>query len=248
MNHKEEDNAPSKINNERLLIVVDVWKYIVSVQMHFNDMEMKVRNLYFTIVAASFGLIGVIQGKRIEFFAPNISVSLSIFVVLALVPISMLFYFMDRHWYHRLLQGSVNQCIIIEKKYADSLPEIQLGSQIGNASPVEFKGWIWKLAFFFVRDPRFRTGSKLHSDAKIEILYKTVIWASILLSVIFILMGGIRINGCAWLHFASDNACLTTRLTTGANGASPVSSSVGDKSKPATQAPANSSAHEGRYR
>src|SRR5579884_3727352 len=172
----DQPDAPDA--EKRLAITVDVWKYIVSVQMHFNDMEMRIRNLYFTILAASFGLLGVVQGKEIE-ITSKVHVSIMLFVVLALIPISMLFYFMDRHWYHRLLQGAVAQAIEIETKYKDKLPEIQLGSQISKASPVEFKHRIWKWLFFFIRDSRFRKQSRLHSDQKIEVLYKSAIWVSI---------------------------------------------------------------------
>ena|ERR1051326_3599550 len=52
-------------DEKRLAITVDVWKYIVSVQMHFNDIEMRIRNLYFTILAAAIGLFGVVQGKEV---------------------------------------------------------------------------------------------------------------------------------------------------------------------------------------
>jgi len=235
---------PQEFDKDQLARVIDVWKYIVSVQMHFNDMEMRVRNLYFTILAASFGLIGVVQGKRVEFFNPNISISLSIFVLFALIPISMLFYFMDRHWYHRLLQGSVNQCIVIEKKYADALPEIQLGSQISNASPVEFKGRIWKIVFFFVGDPRFRKGSKLHSDAKIEILYKTVIWASAAIILLYAPIGGLRINGCA-LFRGTDNACWNSTIAAGAEPSTPSNTIASDKSRSTPAAPPNSSPQKG---
>jgi hypothetical protein len=37
-------------------------------------------------------------------------------------------------WYHRLLQGAVAQCIAIEERYKDQLPEIQLGTAISKAS------------------------------------------------------------------------------------------------------------------
>jgi hypothetical protein len=94
------ESAAIPTDPSRLVITVDVWKYIVSVQMHFNDMEMKVRNLYFTILAASMGLIGVVQGKKIAFQYIDVTISLSIVIVFAMIPISMLFYFMDRHWYH----------------------------------------------------------------------------------------------------------------------------------------------------
>ena len=48
-------------------MVIDIWKHTVSVQMHFNEMEMKTRNLYFTFLAASIGLIGVVKGKGSSF-------------------------------------------------------------------------------------------------------------------------------------------------------------------------------------
>lgn len=194
-------------DDKQLAITVDVWKYIVSVQMHFNDMEMRIRNLYFTILAASFGLLGVVQGKEIEITVVSVQVSVMLFVVLALIPISMLFYFMDRHWYHRLLQGAVAQAIVIETAYAAALPEIQLGSQISKASPVEFKGAVWKWIFFFIRDSRFRKGSRLHSDQKIEVLYKSVIWAAFVIIIIYGLIGGIQIGKCAVLPFLLNRPC-----------------------------------------
>jgi hypothetical protein len=178
-----------------------VWNYIVSVQMHFNDMEMRIRNLYFTILAASFGLLGVVQGKEIEIVTPRVHVSITLFVVLAIILISMLFYFMDRHWYHRLLQGAVAQAIEIEQKYAEQLPEIQLGSKISKASPVEFKSVIWKWVFFFIRDSRFRKHSRLHSDQKIEVLYKSVVWVCIAIIIVYGALGGIQIDKCSVLPF-----------------------------------------------
>ena len=59
-----DDGSTPPTDDKRLAITVDIWKYIVSVQMHFNDMEMRIRNLYFTILAAALGFLGVVQGKR----------------------------------------------------------------------------------------------------------------------------------------------------------------------------------------
>ena len=201
------DEPNARDEDKRLAITVDVWKYIVSVQMHFNDMEMRIRNLYFTVLAASFGLLGVVQGKEIEIPDFKVNIQVMLFVMLALIAISMLFYFMDRHWYHRLLQGAVTQAIEIESKYADKLPEIQLGSKIRDASPVVFKRPIWKIIFFFVRDKRFREESRLHSDQKIEVLYKSVIWISTAIIIIYGLIGGLRIEKCAVLTYIFDKAC-----------------------------------------
>jgi hypothetical protein len=189
--------------NARLARAIDVWKYVVSVQMHFNDMGMKIRTLYFTIIAAAMGLIGVVQGKHIDVESVGIEIHVALVVILALIPISMLFYFLDRHWYHRLLQGAVAQCIEIENKYAAELPEIQLGQQISKASPVHFGG-VWKYLLFFVKDGRFVTKSMLHSDQKIEVLYKTVIWTAALGSIVYAIVSGIEFRQRALLSIVID--------------------------------------------
>lgn len=201
---------PEKLTEERLAIAVDAWKYVVSVQMHFNEMEMKVRNLYFTILAASMGLIGVVQGKRFEIIYPDIKVSLSLFVIAAIVPISMLFYFMDRHWYHRLLQGAVKQCMDIEARYVQELPEIQLGSKISIESPVELSGRIWKLLLFFIGEKRFVEKSILHSDAKIELLYKSVVSGAIAALIVYGALGGVKIQKCSLISIAFNLPCEPT--------------------------------------
>lgn len=189
--------------NARLARAIDVWKYVVSVQMHFNDMGMKIRTLYFTIIAAAMGLIGVVQGKQIDIESLGTKIHVALVVILALIPISMLFYFLDRHWYHRLLRGAVAQCIVIENKYAAELPEIQLGQQISRASPVQFAG-VWKYLLFFIKDSRFASNSMLHSDQKIEVLYKTVIWTAIFGSMVYALLSGIEVRHRALLSIIFD--------------------------------------------
>ena len=94
----------------------------------------------------------------------------------------------------------------IEEMYAGMLPEIQLGSEISKASPVEFRG-IWKLIFFFIRDRRFRSESRVHSDQKIEILYKSVIWGAVIVIVLYGLLGGIQIRKCALLSLLLSKPC-----------------------------------------
>ena len=110
----------------------------------------------------------------------------------------MLFYFLDRHWYHRLLQGAVAQCIEIENRYLTELPEIQLGQKISKASPVRFDG-VWKYVFYFIKDPRFTNGSMLHSDQKIEVLYKTVLWVALIGSFVYAVISGIEFKQRALL-------------------------------------------------
>ena len=50
------------------------------------------------------------------------------------------FWFMDRHWYHRLLLGAVRQGMKIEEKLETVLPEITLTESIKKESPTSFLG------------------------------------------------------------------------------------------------------------
>ncbi len=200
--------VPSTYTQEHLVLVVDVWKHGVGVQMHFNDMCMKIRTLYFTILAAAMGLIGVVQGKSIIVEYPLIHIHLVLFVLLAIIPISMLFYFLDAHWYHRLLLGAVEHCGAIEIKYKAVLPEIQLGTLISAKSPVHFEG-VWRKVFWFIKDKRFRdpATSNIHSDAKIEVLYKTVMWIVAALIVPYVVLGAVELGHCSMAAWIMDESC-----------------------------------------
>jgi hypothetical protein len=202
--------VPTSHSPEHLALVVDIWKHGVGVQMHFNDMGMKIRTLYFTILAAAMGLIGVVQGKIVIIEYPLIHIHLVLFVLLAIIPISMLFYFLDAHWYHRLLLGAVEHCGNIEKNYKDELPEIQLGTLISAKSPVKFEG-VWRWIFWFIKDERFRDPkiSNIHSDAKIEVLYKTVIWTMVVLVVLYLVFGAIEFGHCSAAAWVMDASCAT---------------------------------------
>jgi hypothetical protein len=105
-----------------------------------------------------------------------------------------LFYFIDRYWYHRLLVGSVKHAIAIEKKYSDRLPELSLSDAIGRESPVK-PSWITQLiAPLVVTDVKYKETGMLHSDAKIEIFYKSIALLLIVIQVLLLVLGGISIG------------------------------------------------------
>jgi hypothetical protein len=206
-------NTEPSADAERLKLVVDIWKHAVDVQMHFNDMGMRIRNLYFTFLAAAIGLIGVIQGKHIHVLYPRLDVHLVLFVIVSLIPISGLFYFLDRHWYHRLLLGAVIHCASIEKKYAAVLPELSLGAAISAASPKKFPSWYYRFWFWLiVNDARYKEKKDVHSDAKIEVLYKSVMLVAFVFSIIYAGMGGIEIDGCSIFGRIVHGACPLSQL------------------------------------
>lgn len=121
--------------------VIGVWKTVVDVQMHFNDIEMKIRSLFVTIVLALAAAEGFLIDKALSFSFGPVRVLYATFIPLLGILGASLFYFMDRYWYHRLLMGAVKQGAFIEDTYAEELPELGLTAKIGDESPVDVAKW-----------------------------------------------------------------------------------------------------------
>lgn len=139
-------------NDKKLLL--DAWKEVVDVQMHFNDMEMKIRSMAVTVIAAIAGAIGYLCKEGVNHQEEFI-------VLLAFVGAAawLCFYLMDRFMYHRLLVGAVKSGINIENKLKEQGVEIDLGAQIKIASPLT---------------DLFGEKLEMHSDQKLDFFYITV--------------------------------------------------------------------------
>lgn len=146
---------------------VDVWKKIVDVQQHFNDMEMRIRSYAITLLVAVLGAaaLGIEEGISVPVF--GLHPPLGALVLAAGLLGWLSFYLMDRLWYHRLLQGAVMQGVEIENRIRPVLPEIALSDAIKVASPFKWFG---------------KWGS-VGSNQKMDIFYGTV--AAILAALIF---------------------------------------------------------------
>jgi hypothetical protein len=116
--------------------VLEAWKTAVNVQMHFNDLGMRIRSFAITVLAAFLAATGytVKEGIRIDLFGWQ--ASLTGFLLLGGLVCWGAFYIMDRLWYHRLLLGAVRHGIAIENAHVERLPEIALATKIGEESPV----------------------------------------------------------------------------------------------------------------
>ena len=195
--------------DEHAKIALEAWKKVVQTQEHFNEICMKVRTLYATVLAAILSLYGVFlkdssdSGLKVAglHFDAVMIVCIVVFVA------TTLFYFVDKEWYHRLLLGAVAQGAEIENRWANILPEIQLGAKITDKSPVDLSDrrilvWFLKL---FVKDQRFVDQNKLHSDAKVEVFYKPIQWLAVWFFVLALFFGGLTYNdqslaGLAWAN------------------------------------------------
>lgn len=137
-------------NDKNLLL--EAWKQCVDVQMHFNDMEMKIRSLAVTVITAISGAIGYLLKENIYH---------QFIIILSFIGIAawLCFYLMDRFMYHKLLIGAVNSGINIEKRLESLGINVDLGEQIKQASPLK---------------NLFGKEIEIHSDQKLDFFYITV--------------------------------------------------------------------------
>ncbi|WP_367358427.1 hypothetical protein [Methanothrix sp.] len=132
---------------------VEIWKKVIDVQQHFNAIEMQIRNFAVTILAGILAAAGLAlrEPKNIKIF--NFIVSSASAILIGGIIVLLAFYFMDRFWYHRLLQGAVTQGERLENEIKKTLPEAALSQTIRAGSPV----------------------LKIRSDRKIDIFYAIII-------------------------------------------------------------------------
>jgi FMN phosphatase YigB (HAD superfamily) len=183
-----------KLTDETKKDIIDIWKTIVGVQQHFNDIEMRIRSMFVTILIALIASIGFLMDKKLAFTVGPFNVQFATVVPLIGALGTCLFYFLDRYHYHRLLVGSVNHAITIEKKYRDDIPELSLSDAIGKQSPYRPRGFIRFVAWLVVREPIYKETGDLHSDGKIELFYKSVIVGLVLAAAIIAWMGGVTVE------------------------------------------------------
>jgi|GEM_PF-5596336 len=121
------------------------WEKTIEVQEHFNDIGLRIRNLFVTLLAATIAVAGygikAVQG-------PSTSVPLNALILPYMPVITLLglficvaFWFLDRLWYHRLLRGAVAVGEDLEKRLAKSgIGDIGLTTRISHESRVDVFG------------------------------------------------------------------------------------------------------------
>jgi hypothetical protein len=146
---------------------IEIWKKIIDVQQHFNDIELRIRNFAIIVTGAFLGLgsYAIKDGGFIKLCGINIP-SAAMIICSSLLPL-FAFYLMDRLWYHRLLDGAVKAGIEAEQTLKQLNVTVGLGSQISAASP--FILWLF--------------GIKVHSRHKMDGFYGIIALAIITLTV-----------------------------------------------------------------
>lgn len=179
-----------------LELLVEAWKTTIEVQQHFNEISMKIRAAFVTVVLALFAAEGFLFDKKFVIDALGLRISLTTVLPLIGIAGTYLFYFVDRYWYHQLLLGSVEHARKLEELYPQ-FPALGLTSAISRTSPVRPRSRLMRVAaYVFVRDERYRSkdDGRLHSDAKMEMFYKPVIAIFWVMFFVAIVAGGISFS------------------------------------------------------
>ncbi len=125
--------------------IIEIWKQVVNVQMHFNDIEIKIRNFAITIFTFVFAGVGFCIKENVFIYKFGISFSFAALVSGIGIIVLFALFIMDKWWYHRLLHGSVSQGLNIENSFSDFYPEMNLTTTIKKASPINL--WLFKIKF-----------------------------------------------------------------------------------------------------
>jgi hypothetical protein len=120
-------------------IKMSAWNKSIDVQMHFNNIELQIRNYALTLFTAVIAGIGYLLKEKIDIVVLDFLVPSSAAAAFIGMIIMCTFYFMDKYWYHVLLKGSVLHAMAIEQMMSD--PSLRITSAIGMNSKVKLMGW-----------------------------------------------------------------------------------------------------------
>lgn len=128
-------------SRDSLPFVLDAWKTTVSVQQHFNDIELRIRNLAVTMFAAIASGAGLVHQASWEIDTPVGPIPLSTFMLLVGASAWIALYLMEQYWYHVFLRSAGQHAGFIEARWGASLPELGLSTRISQASTVTMPLW-----------------------------------------------------------------------------------------------------------
>lgn len=130
-------NNKSLNDKDKVDGLIQIWDKTIDVQMHFNQLEFKVRQFAISLSSLILGgIFALIVTKKIEpiIIINDITIhTLSIGFYFSAI-VWFVFYLVDRHWYHVFLKGAVMEALEIENELKEYLPISGLSNTIGKYS------------------------------------------------------------------------------------------------------------------
>ena len=158
-------------NIEKTKLVIEEWKVVIDVQMHFNDMIMRLRTTVISIVLAFFGAASIsLQYPQLYLNFRYFSFHASVLIVASGLVLLMSVFFLDYFYYYKMLIGAVNRGYQIDElfqaKPLDELKMFGLSKMISQAigKPHKSKYYVWAFyGFVLVFGIVFSTASRTAS-------------------------------------------------------------------------------------
>lgn len=166
------EGSPERLTRDQEIgHYIDMWKQAVEVQMHFNNIEWRIRGLALTVATFALGAAGVAakDGTRVGWF------SLGALVIVIGLVLWYAFYFVDRIWYHPLLKASVDRGGKIEDEIKKTLPQAGMTADITAGSTYTTRGIVRVIS----------RRKQMHSDDKLVWFYKVGAFALALAAIAF---------------------------------------------------------------
>ena len=141
--------------SERMTTILEEWKHVTNVQMHFNEMIIRMRTLAVSVVITVFGAAGfAIAAHRDQFVRVfERDIHASAFVVTFGLVLWLTIFIIDYWYYYKLLLGSVRRGYEIDAAFWNSniLGTMRLfGSAMLISAAIGPRGFSeWPLRFFY---------------------------------------------------------------------------------------------------
>ncbi len=120
---------------EKAKLRVEAWKTTVTVQMHFNDLELRIRNFAITVLTAVLAAVGLGIEKQLFIRIGGFTTNLAVWFLGIGVVAWLAFWFMDGFWYHTLLKAAGTHAGEIEDRLRTSdLGAFGLSTRISTES------------------------------------------------------------------------------------------------------------------
>src|SRR5262249_33706287 len=101
--------------DEKIGQYIEIWKKLVDAQQHFNDIGMRLRATPIPLVVVLLGAAGYAHAQHAALAVLGHSLPAAFAIAVMTLVVWAAFYFQDRHWYHRLLNGAVEATRPIEQ-------------------------------------------------------------------------------------------------------------------------------------
>lgn len=161
------------LREKEIDLQLDIWKKVIDVQMHFNDLCLRIRSFAVSVLGVLLGASAVAYrfGGNVSFLCfENVPVAV-FFLVISLVAWGS-FYLMDRFWYHELLKGAVHHALDIEERLKSLFPEISLSHTVKDQSHLSLR---------------------MNAAKKLNVFYLLIALVQIL-AVVVLLFGGVGLE------------------------------------------------------